>query len=131
MQDAEAGKVVNVLVYGRDHRLLETRRWVLEQAGMKVITATEGSHVEQTLATQSIDIFILCHTLSPEESDAALLIASVLRPEMKNLVLTANTPLGSLGSHEQIVSAFEGPRGLLAVVERLLTADPSERSIED
>jgi len=111
-----------VLIYGRDHRLLETRRWVLERAGLTVRTTVELSDIEEILASQTIDLFILCHTLSPEESDVVLAKAHTLRPDMKYLVLTANTPLGSLGSREEFVSAFEGPRTLLAVVERLLTA---------
>ena len=121
----EQGVSAAILVYGRDDRLLETRRWVLERAGLKVCTATELSAVEQVLATEPIVLFVLCHTLSPEESDASLLKAHALRPQMKNLVLTANTPLGSLGSREEVVSAFEGPRTLLAAVERRLAADTS------
>jgi DNA-binding NtrC family response regulator len=118
----EQGESAAILVYGRDDRLLETRRWVLERSGLKVCTTTELSDVEQILATEPIVLFVLCHTLSPEESDASLLKAHALRPQMKNLVLTANTPLGSLGSREEVVSAFEGPRTLLAAVERLLAA---------
>jgi len=111
-----------ILVYGRSALLLETRRWVLERAGMKVKTATRLSEVEEMLVGEAIDLFILCHTLSPEEGDHCLMKASALRPAMKKLVLTANTPLGSLGPRETRVSAFSGPKVLVSEVEKLVRA---------
>jgi len=111
-----------VLVYGRNAQLLETRRWVLERAGMKVTTTTDLGEMERILVNETIDLFILCHTLSPEEGDICLMKAHALRPAMKKLVLTANTPLGSLGPRETKVSAFDGPKTLLSEVERLLGA---------
>ncbi|WP_396272063.1 helix-turn-helix domain-containing protein [Granulicella arctica] len=52
----EQGEPAAILVYGRDDRLLETRRWVLKRAGLKVRTTTEhrcdlqgSSHGPRTL----------------------------------------------------------------------------------
>jgi len=112
----------SVLVYGRDAQLLETRRWVLEHAGMKVTTTTDLGQMESILVNEAIDLFILCHTLSPEEGDLCLMKVHTLRPTIKKLVLTANTPLGSLGPREPQISAFDGPKTLLSQVERLLGA---------
>jgi hypothetical protein len=124
-QDAPAA----ILVYGRDAELLETRRWVLERAGMKVITVTDLAQAENILLNEAIDLFILCHTLSPEEGDLCLMKAQILRPEMKKLVLTANTPLGSLGPHEPKVSAFGGPKSLLFEVEKILGTLSNRRAL--
>lgn len=60
------------LIYGRDAQLLETRGWVLERAGMSVSTATKLAQVEHFLTTEQVDLFILCHTLTPEEGTFAL-----------------------------------------------------------
>jgi len=119
-----------VLVYGRDAHLIDTRRWVLEHAGIRATTATEWQDAQRILTAEPIDLFILCHTLSPEESDHAIATAHALRPAMKLLVLTANTPLGSLGRHEKVISAFSGPRTLVAAVETLLALDtPTLQSV--
>jgi DNA-binding NtrC family response regulator len=120
--EQEHGEPASILVYGRDAQLLETRRWILERAGMKVTITTDLGEVAGILVNEAIDLFILCHTLSPEEGDICLMNAHALRPAMKKLILTANTPLGSLGSHEVKVSAFDGPKTLISEVERLLGA---------
>ena len=126
--EPEEYKPASILVYGRDAQLLETRRWVLEHAGMKVTTTTDLGEMESILVNEAIDLFILCHTLSPEEGDLCLMKAQALRPAMKKLVLTANTPLGSLGPREVRVSAFDGPKALVSGVEDLLKGAPTERS---
>jgi len=109
--------------------LLETRRWVLERARMKVITTTDSTEAEHLLVNQVIDLLILCHTLSPTEGDVFLMKAQALRPNVKKLVLTANTPLGSLGLGEARVSAFDGPKTLLSEVERLLGVHANRPSL--
>ncbi len=118
--EPELAELASILIYGRDAQLLETRRWVLEGAGMQITTTTELSDVEGILVNEAIDLFILCHTLSPEEGDLCLIKAKALRPAMKRLVLTANTPLGSLGPREAKVSAFDGAKTLVLTVKRLL-----------
>jgi len=124
----EHDEPASILVYGRNAELLETRRWVLERTGMKVTTTTDLDEMEDMLVNEVIDLFILCHTLSPEEGDICLMKVHALRPAMKKLVLTANTPLGSLGPLEARVSAFDGPKTLMSEVERLLGAHPAGTS---
>jgi DNA-binding NtrC family response regulator len=125
---AKKGKPALILVYGKDAHLLETRRWILEGAGMKVTTTTKFSEVEGILREEAIDLFLLCHTLSPEEGDFCLTKATALRPAMKKLVLTANTPLGPLGSREEKISAFDGPKTLMSAVQKILGAYPPDLS---
>jgi hypothetical protein len=125
---AEKGEPAFILVFGRDAQLLETRRWLLEGAGMKVTTTTEMVEVDTLLSHEDIDLLILCHTLSPDEGDVCLVKAHALRPAMKKLVLTANTPLGSLGPREARVSAFDGPKTLISAVQKLLGAHPPKTS---
>ena len=81
----EQSAPASVLIYGRDAQLLETRRWVLEHAGMKVTTTTDLGEMESILVNEAIDLFILCHTLSPEEGDLCLMKVHALKPTMKSL----------------------------------------------
>jgi len=89
---------------------------------MKVTTTTDLGEVEGIMVNEAIDLFILCHTLSPEEGDLCLMKADALRPAMKKLVLTKNTPVESFGPSEAKVSAFDGPKTLISEVKRLLGA---------
>ncbi len=109
-----------ILVYGRDAQLTETRRWVLEGAGYKVITITELRGMDRLTPTRPVDLFILCHTLSEDECALALTKARELRPGVKVLVLTASSSVCPQGADEETLSAFTGPRALLSTVERLL-----------
>ena len=89
---------------------------------MRVSTTTARADLERILRAENIDVFVLCHTLSPKEGDLCLVQAHALRPAMKTLVLTANTPLGPLGSRQVQVSAFDGPKVLLAAIKDLVEA---------
>ena len=109
-----------ILVYGRDHRLLETRGWVLEQAGYRVLTALTLAEVERIAASESIDLLLLCHSLSVEDSEKALIAVSATHPEMKRLLMTANTPLCPIGENDRVLSAFDGPKALAAAVYELV-----------
>ena len=70
--------------------------------------------------SQTIDLFILCRTLSPQECDLCLIKALALRPAMNKLVLTATTSLGSLGRREAKVTTFDYPRTFISKVESSL-----------
>ena len=82
-------------------------------------TATELGQVSCVFDSQTVDLFILCRTLSPQESELCLIKTLALRPAMRKLVLTPTTPPGSLGLREAKVSTFDCPRTFIPKVEKL------------
>lgn len=118
----------SILIYGRDERLLETRRWVLETAGFEVSTTAKPTEVYQTMVAQHIDLFILCHTLSADEQGSALATAHALRPEMRNLVLVEDTFESQLDPRDAILSAFATPKVLIAAAQTLAGVSTFSRS---
>lgn len=109
----------SILVYGRDQRLLETRSWVLERAGYRVVLAMELSEAEALVKTEPVEVAVLCHSLTTEESRAALAAVRRLRPNVRRLVLTVGATAVTDGEQDAVLSAYDGPRKLLEVVERL------------
>ena len=118
----------SILVYGTDAVLLDTRRWVLEKAGYRVLTAQTLLEAERIAAVEPISIFLLCHSLPTEDCQKAVAAANTIRPEMKLLLMTANTPPCSQGHDEQVLSAFDGPQALIAAVQELLPESPTYSS---
>ncbi len=114
-----------ILVFGRDADLLQTRRWVLEQAGYQVLTAHTLAQAENTLAVQSIDLFLLCHSTSMEDCKQLLTAANTTRPEIKLLLMAADMPLCSLSRNERVISAFQGPQALIDAVHQLCAHNPT------
>ncbi|MGI4828914.1 MAG: hypothetical protein ACRYFU_12100, partial [Janthinobacterium lividum] len=82
----------SILVYGRDPSLLDTRRWVLERAGYRVLTAQTLAEARHLAATEPVSVLLLCHGLSAQDCEDALAVADIIRPEMRRLLITANTP---------------------------------------
>ena len=67
-----------VLVYGHDQRLLETRSWVLEQAGYRTAQAMTLAEAEALAKMNVVEVAVLCHSLSAEESQGALVGNNIL-----------------------------------------------------
>jgi hypothetical protein len=113
-------KPVSIVFYGRNERLLETRSWILGNAGYRVSTAMELVEFERILQSGSISLAILCHTLSAEQQREALTIAKGLRPTVKTLLLiTPDLPMPGEDADE-LLSTSEGPGALVASVNRIL-----------
>lgn len=108
-----------ILVYGRDQRLLQTRSWVLEHAGYRVLQAADLREAEAQAKAEPLGVAVICHTLSAEECRAALRMLRRLRPEVQRLVMTASATTVSDGQQEAVLSAYDGPLGLLKTVGRL------------
>ena len=109
----------SILVYGRDPSLLDTRRWVLERAGYRVLTAQALAEAKHLAATEPVKVLLLCHSLSAQDSENALAAADTIRPEMRRLLITANTHVCTARHEDHILSAFDGPQALIAAVQEL------------
>lgn len=106
-----------ILVFGHDATLLETRRLILERAGFQVWTASEVTGAVQILAKEAIDLFILCQSLSVDECASILKAAHILRPDMKNLVMAAETLGLSAEKHDTFLTTFLEPLSLIALIQ--------------
>jgi DNA-binding response OmpR family regulator len=119
----------SILIYGRDYDLLETRRLVLQKAGFQAWTVTNLADAEKITVTQPSDLLILCHSLSVEECEKALAMSHSRQPGMKNLVLMGAAPVRKLGQNDELMSSFDGPKALIATVNRLLRCNSSTRQL--
>ena len=113
-------KASTILIYGRDASLIETRRWVLEHAQCQVLTTFDLAGLNEAIRSQHIDLFILCHSLTRVEAESALSVAHLLRPEMKNLVMTAEPAIWPEFSQDTILTAFVDPQTLISTTTKLL-----------
>jgi CheY-like chemotaxis protein len=107
----------SILVYGRDSRLLETRRLVLQTLGAKVYTAANRQTAQQLVHDLQSGVLVLCYTLPPSERDPILSLVEVGYPAMKTLILQADGLASTADDH---FSIFAGPAALRAKVEDML-----------
>jgi len=83
----------DVLIFGHDQVLLETRQRVLEMAGFRVAAAIEREDAKQIASTRKIDLLLLCQTLRQDECDAVLMAARWHQPGIKHLYLATQSRL--------------------------------------
>ena len=122
-----------LLLYGRDAALLGTRRMVLEKVGFQVWTATLLSEVRNTLATEQIDLIILGHTLSIEQSEEALAAAQPYGSALKIFILAEDRSVWDRVDHHEVLGPFdpfEGPDALIAAVKRALILQETKEMLE-
>jgi hypothetical protein len=68
------GKPLGILSFGHDSALLDGRAAVLSSAGYGVISVTALTDLVKELDMQHRDAVVLCHTLTEDETHAALLL---------------------------------------------------------
>jgi DNA-binding response OmpR family regulator len=113
----------SILIFGHDATLLETRRLVLKSAGFRVWTAPEATLAIQILLEESIDLFVVCRSLSVEECEAILRTAHTLRPNMKNLVLSMNSSCTPADRRDTFLTSFLDPRSLISLIQNEVGAE--------
>ena len=64
-----------IVIYGQDVTLLNTRAWVLRRSGFDVHTSTEFEGLRGQGESQNVDLLILCHTLNDDALSKALELA--------------------------------------------------------
>ena len=112
-----------IVVYGHDQSLLDTRTWVLEGAGYQVTQASQFSELEQTAGEQTVALVLMCHTLTEQECEETRRSLQEHQPAIRRLLITANRPLSVQTVCEPAISAFDGPRALLEMIGKVLSAN--------
>jgi hypothetical protein len=113
-------KHTTILMYGRDEHLLETRKWVLQSRGYRVLTMLDPSALAAIPLNPSIPLLLLCDSLSTQECEVAAALASARWPEIHCLVLdveVGRAPAGLLG---QLLHTMDGPAKLISIVSRIV-----------
>jgi len=110
-----------ILIYGTDFHLLESRHWLLEAQGYRVLTAR--SLAEFPPSSVSVALLLVCHTVPLADRDRAFEILSHRWPTAHKLSLV------SIGSAcrpaEECFNTMEGPGRLIQRVDQLITARPN------
>jgi hypothetical protein len=110
-------KRCRVLIVGRDHKLLQSRAWVMEDGTFEVLITTDLEEAQTTIARGALDGLLLCHSLPEVEAKSIVRQMGVDRPDMPVLLLTSLAPTFSIA-----VEAFDvsrGPRALLVKCTQL------------
>ena len=109
----------SILIFGSAPDLIETRRLVLKHAGFHVTVSLSLDRVTDLLASRDFDLFILCHSLSPSQSESALLEVHTLRPKTKNLILSKALTSRVTDKDDTVLAAFASPQALIAAANSL------------
>ena len=114
----------SILIFGRDSRLLETRRWVLERAGFVVSTVFDLESAMAGIDGKPVDLLILCYTISAAQCTSILDTVHALNPGMKTLILNSGRT-GCNSESDFVLHDFASPEILISRV-RDLTMEPSK-----
>jgi len=79
-----------VLLYGKDPKLLDLRKMILQCRGYVVGTTSSQAEARQLLAFTDINLLVICHRLPTEECDALEKEAPIAWRRTRVLVLTAS-----------------------------------------
>ena len=110
----------SVLVFGRDYQLVHTRGLILEKAGFRVRTASSLPDIHQLLSEPTMDVMLLCHSLSIQECDEALLLTHERWPHMQTIALVSGSSDCGSQSVDTVIEATDGPAKLITAVRKRL-----------
>jgi len=110
----------SVLVFGRDFQLVYTRSLILQKAGLQVHTATSLPDIQQLLSEPTIDVMLLCHSLSSHDCTEALNIVHERWPNIQTIALVSGHSGCGSDSANAVMETTEGPAKLIRAVRRHL-----------
>ena len=113
---------IRVLCLSRDHRLLQTRQMVLASR-YSAIAVGNVAELSALPADLHLDVVLLCHTLSKDESELAARIARERWPGVRILTLSAERSNPSTYA-DGTIRGLDGPRRLLQAIDGLVRAHP-------
>lgn len=111
----------HIVLFSHDKRLAQTRQWVLEQAGLHLMTVHTLADLDAVAALQQATVFLLCNTLSAELRTETVTHIRNDWMGARILIFMPSQPMPELPADEFFYSA-EGPRHLIEKIQRLLPA---------
>jgi DNA-binding response OmpR family regulator len=116
--------LVSILLYGRDLKLLKTRQLVLQTCGYRVFAAGDISSIPPVADSTDVDLVVLCHSLTLEESGRAIARASIRWPA-KSLILRVGAESGHSEMISQVFNTLDGPVKFVSTVNRITHSGPA------
>ena len=110
----------SVLVFGRDSQLVSTRRLILEKEGFQVCIASSLEDIQKLPTERTMDVMILCHTLSTEECNEALLLTHNRWPQIQTVALVTGSSSFGPNTADDIIEASEGPAKLIKAIRKYI-----------
>jgi DNA-binding NtrC family response regulator len=106
-----------VLHFGNDPLLTDARIQVLEDAGYQVISADRPALVLRLLRTRRVDVIIVCHSVPPDELEAAVCNVKQLKPRLPVVVIHLGRLVGPQRTMaDGFIDGLRGPEHLLSQV---------------
>ncbi len=112
----------HILFYGTYSLLLDTHKLILERSGFRVTRADSFDSFRRLLDRESIDLCILCSSLTPECCDEAVSTLNILAPDLPYMVLTPGVSSTARNAGKPLVNCLAGPEFLLGRVRESLPA---------
>ena len=113
------GKDRNIVCVGRDRELLALRAMVLRGAGFRVIEESDTTRALQLALDDSIDLVLLCHTLSSLEKSRIIYALSSTR---HHLPIASVATLEHHSAPAGSVAVPSDPPRLIEAIEKLFQA---------
>jgi DNA-binding NtrC family response regulator len=108
-----------ILIFGRDRLLLQTREWLLEAAGYRVVLAQTLAEVDEIVSKQHVQMLVLCHTVSVKDGEDALAVVTAHCPHVKCLVL-AEESKQKIASCAETLPMMSGPQSFISKIQTLV-----------
>ena len=108
-----------IIVYGEDRGLLESRTWVLQRAGLNASRAHSLDEVEELMRGQSFALVVLCHTLSLEQRERVLKRIQLAGPHIWALILDTHHDSASSSQYARL-SPTTGPQAMIHTITDLI-----------
>ena len=107
-----------IVVFGKDPVLLETRQRILEGAGFDCVTVSGIDQLMPLVRQEDVEVVVLCSSLDPNESRAVLSAMDGLgRTDLKRLVLAKDKTAFPVRGEVEIVETPTSPQRFLSLVE--------------
>lgn len=108
-----------VLVVGRDEMLLRSREMILG-AFFAVRGAGRFNEARTLLTSNTFDLVVLCHSLTPDECERLALLARELAPRCQVLAMSASSHASIKPWADKQLGVDAGPYGLLKKCAEML-----------
>jgi DNA-binding NtrC family response regulator len=107
-----------VVLFGKDSVLLETRQRILEKAGFDCVAVSGIGQLMPLAQQEDVELLVLCSSLDQVESRAILsAIDGLGRTDLKRLILTKDKTAFPERGELEIVETPTTPQRFLSLVE--------------